>query len=171
MIVNLGLAGILAGITAFTDLKAMKIYNKHVFPFAAIGVILAIYQGRYDLILSGLMVFGIYLFFYAGGRFLSKILMAVGGVPIPAGQKPMGGGDVKLAATLAFFVGHMPVLYGTIMACFMIILYVGIRAWINTGSIMAFAYTATAKLPSKPAPMGVLLGPCTVLIAMALYLL
>lgn len=168
MVINLIFASILAVITAYTDAKKMIIYNKHVYPFMIIGLLLAIIQRRYDLLFSALIVFGVYYAVYAGGKFLSRLNVALGGIALPENETAMGGGDLKLSVALALFIGHMPVLYGTILAAVLMLIFSGVKAWAVTGSPMAIAYVAGGKLPSKPVSFGVLLGPCAVAIAVLL---
>ncbi|WP_031516644.1 A24 family peptidase [Desulfofalx alkaliphila] len=166
LLVQLGLAATFVGITTYTDAKQMKIYNKHVFPFFLIGFALAVISKNYELLISAVIVFGVFLFIYNGGRVMSKLIASMGGLPLSSGQKPMAGGDVKLATTLALYLGFLPVLYGTILACVFMVVLAGIKAWRTTGNSMAVAFVATGKMPAKPVPIGALMGPCSLVIAL-----
>lgn len=164
--VNFILAGTLALIAAYTDYKERMIYNKHVFVFIVLAAMSDVIQKRYNLLVSGLIIFAFYLFIYFAGQFISRLAQSIGGIGLPKGETAMGGGDVKLSFALALLLGHVPVLIGTIMAAFMMIIGAGISAWRTTGSPMAIAYTATGKLPGTPMAFGMLLGPCTVVISL-----
>ncbi|SFH34155.1 Type IV leader peptidase family protein [Desulfotomaculum arcticum] len=169
-IFNLVLAGVLATMASYTDLKDELIYNKHVFPFLLLGVALAVVQQRYDLLLSGGIVFAFYFFIYAAKNTLAKLTVMLGGIPLPGDEEPIGGGDVKLSVALALFIGHIPVLAGTVLASILLLVIHGVKIWRATGSPVSVLYMATAKLPSaKPVAFGYLLGPMCVLVAVYQY--
>jgi Flp pilus assembly protein protease CpaA len=163
------LAALLAAITAYTDATKMKIYNKHTYPFIVLGTVLALYKGNYHLILSASIILGVYYLIYAGGHFMAKLFAVTGALPPGKGESPLGGGDLKLAVALALYLGHYPVLYGTLLTSVILFAVAGTRAWATTGSPMAMIYMAAGKLPSKAMPMGLFLGPCTLVVALLYF--
>ena len=162
--VNLVIAAALIGITSYTDITAMKIYNKHVGIFFLLGLISAVWLGNYHLLGSAALVFAIYLFFYTGGRVMSNLAVSLGLMPLPDGASPMGGGDVKLAVTLALLLGHYPVLYGTIAGALLLVLWQGVKQWQVCGSPKGIADVALGRIHA-PAAFGPFLGTCSLLAA------
>ncbi len=165
MALNFALAMVLVAVTAYTDATRGKIYNIHTLPIFGVGLVMAIIQGRYDLIVSAVIVFGFYYIIYGFPRLISRIAMSFGALPLPEGKRAMAGGDVKLATALAVLVGHIPVLYGTALASLLMILYYGVRAWEVAGSFTAMALRVTGKRGHTSAAFGPFLGPCTVAMA------
>lgn len=139
------------------------IYNKHVFPFIIIGLVLNIVTRQYYLLLSGLIVFFLYALLFYAKTLITKIAVSLGGIGISQHDDAMGGGDVKLSLALALFLGALPVLYGTVLASILIIIGAGVKAWKATGTPSAVVYIATGKLPAPPMAFGALLGPCSVI--------
>ena len=164
--VNLALAAVLAGIATYTDLKSMKIYNRHLAVFFILGLSSAAWQGQYVLLISAGLILALYLVFYSGARFMSGIAMSFGLMPIPEGKSPMGCGDVKLAAVLALLIGHFPVLYGTLAGVILLVIWQGLKLWLNTGSPAAMMDVALGRVHA-PAPFGPFLGFCSVGAALA----
>jgi Flp pilus assembly protein protease CpaA len=166
--INIGLAAILSCIAFYTDLKDKLIYNRHVFPFIMAGMALAAYRKHYYLLVSGLIVFAMYVFIFSARKLFARLASAMGGVGIPESEHPVGGGDVKLSLALALFLGALPVLYGTILAAILLIVCFGLKAWKATGSPMAALYAAAGKLPGPPMAFGAILGPCSVVVSLIL---
>ena len=167
MIVHLILAALLAGIAAYTDIKVMKIYNKHLAVFFALGLLLMTLQRRYDLLVSAGLVLALYLFLYYGGRTMSNIAVSLGLMPLPSGARPMAGGDLKLAVTLALLLGHYPVLYGTMAGVLLLVAWQGVKRWRFTGSPRAIADVALGRVHA-PAAFGPWLGFGTLAAALIL---
>jgi Flp pilus assembly protein protease CpaA len=158
--INLLLAAVLVGVAAYTDITKMKIYNKHVGVFFLIGAVSIMVQKQYELLLSAALVLAIYLFFYTGSGILSNIAVNMGLMPLPEGAKPLGGGDVKLAVVLALFLGHLPVLYGTVAGLIMMVIWQGVKRWRYTGSPQGLAEVALGRVHA-PAAFGPFLGACS----------
>lgn len=150
-------------VTFYTDIKEKMIYNRHVFPFILIGLVLDIVTRQYYLLLSGLIVFALYALLFYAKNLITKIAVSLGGIGISQHDDAMGGGDVKLSLALALFLGALPVLYGTVLASVLIVIGAGVKAWKTTGSPSAVAYIATGKLPAPPMAFGALLGPSAVI--------
>ena len=160
MVVNLALATLLTGIATYTDLQSRKIYNAHVAVFFGLGLLSAVWQKQYFLFSSAGLILALYLFFYAGGAIMSNIAVNFGLMPLPEGQSPLGGGDVKLAVVLALLVGHFPVLYGTLSGVLLLVLWQGLKVWKQTGSARAAVDLALGRIHA-PAPFGPFLGVCS----------
>ncbi|NSW84637.1 MAG: hypothetical protein HPY90_15730, partial [Syntrophothermus sp.] len=77
---NTAAAVVLAAITCYTDIRERLIYNRHVFPFIALGAVLAAAGAQHRLLISGLLIFSIYAFFYYSRKLLNRITAALGGV-------------------------------------------------------------------------------------------
>ena len=165
---NLVLAAFLAVVATYSDLKYMKIYNKQILVFFGLGLLLVFLQGQYFLLISFLIVLAIYIFLYSGGRVMSKMAINIGLLPIPDGKKPVAGGDVKLAATMALLLGHFPVLYGTLAGVLLMALWQGIKLWRVSGSASAVADVALGRA-NAPAPFSPFLGVCSICAAVFLY--
>ena len=166
MVVNFVLAVVLTGIVTYTDIKSMKIYNAHVVLFFGLGLISLLAQRQYSLLISAALILALYLFFYAGGGIMSNIALNFGLMPIPEGQSPIGGGDVKLAAALALLLGHYPVLYGTLVGVLFLVLWSGLRLWKQTGCAQSVVDLALGRAHAAPAPFGPFLGVCSLCAAM-----
>jgi len=166
--VNLVLAAALTGITTYTDIKSMKIYNKHITVFFLLGLVAVVLQGQYYLLVSAGLMLVLYLFFYAGSKYMSNIAIQFGLMPIPEGKSPMGGGDVKLAVVLALLIGHFPVLYGTLTGVLLLVIWQGIKHWKITGSPKAIIDVALGRIHA-PAPFGPFLGVCSLSAALIIF--
>ena len=160
MAVNLALATLLTGITTYTDIRSMKIYNMHVAVFFGLGLLSVVVQKQYSLLVSAGLILALYLFFYAGSGIMSNIAISFGLMPIPEGQSPLGGGDVKLAVVLALLMGHYPVLLGTLAGVLLLVLWQGLKLWKQTGSAKAAVDLALGRVHA-PAPFGPFLGVCS----------
>lgn len=169
MVLNFALAMVLAAITAYTDATRGKIYNIHTFPIFGVGLVLAIIQGRQNLIISAVIIFGFYYLIYGFPRLISRVAVSFGALPLPKGKSALAGGDVKLATTFALLVGLQPALYGTLIASILMLMFYGIKVWRATGSAMSFAYLAVGKLNHDPVPYAPFLGPCTLAMAILFY--
>ena len=159
--IGLILAVILVGITSYTDVTAMKIYNRHLVVFFLSGLFLIGWQGEYSLLMSATLIFAIYLIFYTGSRIMSNVAQTLGLPPLPEGANPLGGGDVKLAVTLALLLGHFPVLYGTLAGTMMLVLWQGVKQWQIVGSPRGVADVALGKVHA-PCPFAPFLGCCSI---------
>jgi len=146
--VNLSLATILAGICAWSDAKTMIIPNKCTYPFAVIGLILCLATGQYSKLLGSLAISAVYF-----------LLMAFS----------MGGGDLKLATALALFIGAEPVLYGTLLAAMLMCVYGIVKTLRTTGQISVALGVLVGKVPAGAVPFGALMGPASVICAVALF--
>lgn len=143
--INLIPAGALAVICTWTDLKSMTIYNRHTYPAALIGLIYCIVTAQYAHIYGTVLVAAVYLFFFITGK--------------------MGGGDLKLALALSLFLGMDPVLYGSIMAGFVLMTWGFAYTWYKTGQFRSGVLVAVGKLPGGEVPFGAILGPAAMLAA------
>lgn len=145
--INLGLAGILAAICMWTDLKTMAIYNKHTYPAVAFGVIYIFITKQYNHLTGALIIFAMYLLLFI------------------LGNGKMGGGDVKLAAALSIFLGYEPIIYGTVVAASIMMAWGFIFTWLKSGELVRAVFVLFGKLPGYGMPYGAMLGPASVLIA------
>lgn len=143
--INLIPAGALAAICTWTDIKSMTIYNRYTYPAALIGLIYCIVTAQFAHIYGTALVAAIYLFFFITGK--------------------MGGGDLKLAVALSLFLGVDPVLYGSIMAGFLMMFWGFAMTWHRTGKIRNGLLVAFGKLPGGEVPYGAILGPASFLTA------
>lgn len=148
---------LLVAVASYTDIKEGKIYNKHTVPVFVIGIMLAVIQKRYDLILGAVIAFGFFYIFFAFPGFVNKLAKAFGSVPVPEGKRAMGGGDVKLATALAVYTGYLPVLYGTALGALAAIVINGFKLWRATGTPQSVFYLAAGKI-SQPVAFGPYLG-------------
>jgi len=96
---------------------------------------------------------------------MSNIALALGLPPLPEGKGPLGGGDVKLAVTLALLLGHFPVLYGTLAGTMMLVLWQGVRQWQIVGSPRGVANVALGRVHA-PCCFAPFLGSCTIIAAL-----
>lgn len=147
----------MVAVASYTDIKEGMIYNKHTVPALVIGIILAVIQKRYDLLLSAVIVFSFFYIFFAFPSFVNKLAKAFGAVPVSEGKRAMGGGDVKLATALAVYTGYLPVLYGTALGALAAIIINGIKLWRVTGTPQSVLYLAAGKI-SQPVAFGPYLG-------------
>lgn len=159
MLINISLAVVLVIITVYTDIKEMKIYNKHTYFFGVLAILSAVFQQHYELLISGLLVFCVFCLVFYSRSLINWLVKLSGGVSHTT-EPPLGGGDVKLLTVLSILLGHMPVLLGTGVAAVMALMFIVTKTWIKTRSFKTVLRVVTGKAPSKPIPFGVFLGPC-----------
>ncbi|MCL6612986.1 MAG: prepilin peptidase [Peptococcaceae bacterium] len=149
--INFILAGMLAAICAWTDMKSMTIYNRHTYPAAVIGTVYSIATAQYSHLYGALVVFAMYLFLFilAGGK--------------------LGGGDLKLAVALSLFLGMEPVICGSILAGLVLMAWGFASTWHRTGQVKAGVMVALGRLPGGAVPYGAVLGPTAILAAVFIY--
>ncbi|MCL5058869.1 MAG: A24 family peptidase [Actinobacteria bacterium] len=141
--VNLILAGILTAICTYTDIKSMTIYNRHTYPAAVSGLVYSIATAQWSHLYGSMVILSIYLFFFLSGK--------------------MGGGDLKLAVALSLFLGHEPVLCGSILAGMVLMAWGLAYTWYKTGQLKQGVMVAAGRLPGGEVPYGAVLGPATML--------
>ncbi|MFZ5650945.1 MAG: A24 family peptidase [Bacillota bacterium] len=146
--VNLILAGILTAICTYTDIKSMTIYNRHTYPAAVTGLVYSIATAQWSHLYGSLVILSIYLFFFLSGK--------------------MGGGDLKLAVAMSLFLGHEPVLCGSILAGLVLMAWGFVRTWYRTGQLKQGVLVAAGRLPGGEVPYGAVLGPATMLMSAVL---
>jgi len=143
---NPALAGVLAAICAWTDLKSMTIYNRHTYPAAVAGLVYSLATAQYHHLYGALIVFAMYLVLFLIGR------------------GKMGGGDLKLAVAISFFLGYEAVIYGSLLAG-VILLAWGFASTAARSGLRAGVLVAMGRLPGGALPYGALLGPLSVMAA------
>jgi len=148
--VNLILAGILITICTYTDIKSMTIYNRHTYPAAVTGLVYSIVTLQWSHLYGSLVILSIYLFFFLSGK--------------------MGGGDLKLAVALSLFLGHEPVLCGSILAGVVLMAWGFAHTWYRTGQLKQGVLVAAGRLPGGEVPYGAVLGPASVMVAVLMLL-
>jgi len=142
---NLILAGILTAICSYTDIKSMTIYNRYTYPAAVTGFVYVIVTAQWSHLYGSIVILSIYLFFFLSGK--------------------MGGGDLKLAVALSLFLGHEPVLCGSILAGVVLMAWGFACTWYKTGQLKQGVLVAAGRLPGGEFPYGAVLGPASVTVA------
>ncbi|MCL5057154.1 MAG: A24 family peptidase [Actinobacteria bacterium] len=142
---NLILAGILTVICSYTDIKSMTIYNRYTYPAAVTGFVYVIVTAQWSHLYGSIVILSIYLFFFLSGK--------------------MGGGDLKLAVALSLFLGHEPVLCGSILAGVVLMAWGFACTWYKTGQLKQGVLVAAGRLPGGEFPYGAVLGPASVTVA------
>lgn len=153
--VNLTIAAALAGVCAWTDASKTKdgeykllVPNWVVFPGFIAGVVLCLLDKRYNLLFAALLVFVLFSYFRI--------------------RYNVGGGDLKLAVTLALLLGLEPVLYGTILASMLMLVYGMVKVKRMGGSFSDAAGLLQGISPEwfdSRFPFAALMGPSIVVIA------
>jgi hypothetical protein len=75
---------------------------------------------------------------------------------------------LKLAVALSLFLGHEPVLCGSILAGVVLMAWGFAHTWYRTGQLKQGVLVAAGKLPGGEVPYGAVLGPVTMLMAVVL---
>ncbi|MCL5935005.1 MAG: A24 family peptidase [Firmicutes bacterium] len=146
--INFLLAGALAAVCTWTDIKSMTIYNHYTYPAVVTGLIYSVLTAQYDNLYGALIVFAVYLFFFLSGK--------------------MGGGDLKLAVALTLFLGMQAVITGSIIAGLVMMTWGFAFTWRKTGQFRTAVLVAAGKLPGGEVPYGAILGPSSLIMAVLL---
>ncbi|MHB8157217.1 MAG: prepilin peptidase [Desulfocucumaceae bacterium] len=113
------------------------------YPTIVVGVAINIIAGKYENLFGGLIVFVMYLFFFLSGK--------------------MGAGDLKLAVALSFLLGLQPVLFGSLAAGVILLVWGFASTWYRSGQLHTAVMVAAGRLPGNDLPYGAILGPASVL--------
>jgi len=143
--INLLIAGILVVVCTWTDIHKRSIYNHYTYPALILGLIISVITGQYANIWGSLVIFAVYLLFFLTGK--------------------MGGGDLKLAVALSLLLGMEPVIWGSILAGVVMMIWGFAITWVRTRQIQAAALVMAGKLPGGEVPYGAILGPASLLTA------
>lgn len=152
-LINVVFGSILAAICAWTDIKSRTIYNKHTYTAAIIGLIYCIATKQYSHLYGALIILAMYLFLFISGK------------------GKLGGGDLKLAVALTFFIGYEAIIYGSMLSGVIMMLYGFVSTYCRTGQLQTATYVVLGKVPGGEVPYGAMLGLVSVLIATLLTLI